>query len=163
MAKEGAGSTDQEIYDVLRALEEALLAYPGCVMVISHDRWFLDRIATHILAVEDDGSVIFTGQVALGAPAWTSQHRVLDTPIFPATGWLELALTVGLSLGLSRIEQLTLTAPLIVTEAPAVIQVVVSAADERVLGRAPPVLARRPCSRAAPCPRAGAAAIATCR
>jgi sulfate-transporting ATPase len=40
--------------DTLRALEEALLDYPGCVVVISHDRWFLDRIATHILAFEGD-------------------------------------------------------------------------------------------------------------
>jgi ATPase subunit of ABC transporter with duplicated ATPase domains len=45
--------------ETLRALEEALLAFPGCAMVISHDRWFLDRIATHILAYEDDGGVIF--------------------------------------------------------------------------------------------------------
>ncbi|MEL6710551.1 MAG: energy-dependent translational throttle protein EttA [Pseudomonadota bacterium] len=41
--------------ETLRALEEALLTFPGCVMVISHDRWFLDRIATHILAFEGDG------------------------------------------------------------------------------------------------------------
>jgi ATP-binding cassette ChvD family protein len=41
--------------DTLRALEDALLRFPGCVVVISHDRWFLDRIATHILAFEDDG------------------------------------------------------------------------------------------------------------
>jgi ATP-binding cassette ChvD family protein len=48
--------------ETLRALEEALLAFPGCVMVISHDRWFLDRIATHILAFEGDSSVnFFTG------------------------------------------------------------------------------------------------------
>ena len=40
--------------DTLRALEEALLGYSGCVMVVSHDRWFLDRIATHILAFEGD-------------------------------------------------------------------------------------------------------------
>jgi ATP-binding cassette ChvD family protein len=40
--------------ETLRALEEALLAFPGCVVVISHDRWFLDRIATHILAFEGD-------------------------------------------------------------------------------------------------------------
>jgi sulfate-transporting ATPase len=45
--------------ETLRALEEALLAFPGSAMVISHDRWFLDRIATHILAYEDDGSVVF--------------------------------------------------------------------------------------------------------
>jgi len=45
--------------ETLRALEEALLAFPGSAMVISHDRWFLDRIATHILAFEDDGNTIF--------------------------------------------------------------------------------------------------------
>jgi ATP-binding cassette ChvD family protein len=43
--------------DTLRALEEALLEFPGCVVVISHDRWFLDRIATHILAFEGEGHV----------------------------------------------------------------------------------------------------------
>lgn len=43
--------------DTLRALEEAILNYVGCVVVISHDRWFLDRIATHILAFEGDGYV----------------------------------------------------------------------------------------------------------
>jgi ATPase subunit of ABC transporter with duplicated ATPase domains len=45
--------------ETLRALEEALLDFAGCVMVISHDRWFLDRIATHILSFEDDGEVVF--------------------------------------------------------------------------------------------------------
>ena len=45
--------------ETLRALEEAILAFPGSAMVISHDRWFLDRVATHILAYEDDGSVVF--------------------------------------------------------------------------------------------------------
>ena len=40
--------------ETLRALEEALLTFPGCAVVISHDRWFLDRIATHILAFEGD-------------------------------------------------------------------------------------------------------------
>jgi len=43
--------------ETLRALEEAILAFPGCVVVISHDRWFLDRIATHILAFEGDSRV----------------------------------------------------------------------------------------------------------
>jgi len=43
--------------DTLRALEEALLSFPGCVVVISHDRWFLDRIATHVLAFEGDSEV----------------------------------------------------------------------------------------------------------
>jgi ATPase subunit of ABC transporter with duplicated ATPase domains len=45
--------------ETLRALEEALLAFPGCVIVISHDRWFLDRIATHILAYEGDSKAVF--------------------------------------------------------------------------------------------------------
>ncbi len=43
--------------ETLRALEEALLAFPGCVLVTSHDRWFLDRIATHVLAFEGDSHV----------------------------------------------------------------------------------------------------------
>jgi ATP-binding cassette ChvD family protein len=43
--------------DTLRALEEALLGFPGCAVVISHDRWFLDRIATHVLAFEGDSEV----------------------------------------------------------------------------------------------------------
>ena len=43
--------------DTLRALEEALLDFPGCAVVITHDRWFLDRIATHILAFEGDSHV----------------------------------------------------------------------------------------------------------
>ncbi len=43
--------------DTLRALEDALLGFPGCAVVISHDRWFLDRIATHILAFEGESDV----------------------------------------------------------------------------------------------------------
>jgi len=51
--------------ETLRALEEAILAFPGCVVVISHDRWFLDRIATHILAFEGDSQVTwFEGNYA---------------------------------------------------------------------------------------------------
>jgi ATP-binding cassette ChvD family protein len=51
--------------DTLRALEEALLEFVGCVVVISHDRWFLDRIATHMLAFEDEGRVVwFEGNYA---------------------------------------------------------------------------------------------------
>ena len=46
--------------DTLRALEDALLGFVGCVVVISHDRWFLDRIATHILAFEDEGRVVWS-------------------------------------------------------------------------------------------------------
>ena len=51
--------------DTLRALEDALLDFAGCALVISHDRWFLDRIATHILAFEDEGKVVwFEGNYA---------------------------------------------------------------------------------------------------
>ncbi len=54
-------SNDLDV-ETLRALEEALLEFPGCALVISHDRWFLDRIATHILSFEDDSHVeFFTG------------------------------------------------------------------------------------------------------
>src|SRR5690606_34320725 len=65
MLKQGANlilldepSNDLDV-DTLRALEEAILDFPGCVAVISHDRWFLDRIATHILAFEGDSQVVW--------------------------------------------------------------------------------------------------------
>ena len=45
--------------DTLRALEQALLAFPGCAVIISHDRWFLDRVATHVLAFEGDSQVVW--------------------------------------------------------------------------------------------------------
>ncbi|NKI19567.1 energy-dependent translational throttle protein EttA [Spongiibacter sp. KMU-166] len=51
-------SNDLDV-ETLRALEDALLDFPGCAMVISHDRWFLDRIATHIMAYEGDSDVVF--------------------------------------------------------------------------------------------------------
>ena len=58
--------------DTLRALEEALLAFPGCAVVISHDRWFLDRIATHVLAFEGDSEVEwFEGNFE----AWSAARR----------------------------------------------------------------------------------------
>ena len=61
----------------LRALEEALLAFPGCAVVISHDRWFLDRIATHILAFEGDSQVTwFEGNYA---DYEADRHRRLGT------------------------------------------------------------------------------------
>jgi len=76
--------------ETLRALEEALLAFPGCAVVISHDRWFLDRIATHILAFEGDSQVVwFEGNYAdyeadrhrrLGAQA-DSPHRIEYKPL----------------------------------------------------------------------------------
>src|SRR5213596_1489697 len=51
--------------DTLRALEDALVDFAGCALVITHDRWFLDRIATHILAFEDEGKVVwFEGNYA---------------------------------------------------------------------------------------------------
>ncbi|MGH8311705.1 MAG: energy-dependent translational throttle protein EttA, partial [Gammaproteobacteria bacterium] len=71
--------------ETLRALEEALLAFPGCAVVISHDRWFLDRVATHMLAFEGDSKVVwFEGNYAdyeadrkrrLGADA-DQPHRI---------------------------------------------------------------------------------------
>ena len=51
-------SNDLDV-ETLRALEDALLEFAGCVLVISHDRWFLDRIATHILAFEGNSQVTF--------------------------------------------------------------------------------------------------------
>ncbi len=63
--------------ETLRALEEAILAFPGCVVVISHDRWFLDRIATHILAFEGDSQVTwFEGNYA---DYEEDRHRRLGT------------------------------------------------------------------------------------
>jgi sulfate-transporting ATPase len=54
-------SNDLDV-ETLRALEDALLEYAGCVLVISHDRWFLDRICTHILSCEGDSQwSFFTG------------------------------------------------------------------------------------------------------
>jgi ATPase subunit of ABC transporter with duplicated ATPase domains len=47
--------------ETLRALEQAINSFPGCAMIISHDRWFLDRVATHILAFNDDGIRWFEG------------------------------------------------------------------------------------------------------
>ena len=76
--------------DTLRALEEALLGYSGCVMVISHDRWFLDRVATHILSFEGDSQVVwFEGNYQvyeadkkrrLGADA-DQPHRIKYKPL----------------------------------------------------------------------------------
>jgi energy-dependent translational throttle protein EttA len=76
--------------DTLRALEDALLAFPGCVVVISHDRWFLDRIATHVLAFEGDSEARwFEGNFSeyeaerrkrLGADA-DQPHRIKYKPL----------------------------------------------------------------------------------
>ena len=79
--------------DTLRALEEALLDFAGCAVVISHDRWFLDRIATHILAFEGESQVVwFTGsyeeyeanrRARLGADA-DQPHRIKYKPLVRA-------------------------------------------------------------------------------
>ena len=76
--------------DTLRALEEALLEFPGCAVIITHDRWFLDRVATHILAFEGDSQVVwFEGNYAdyeadrrrrLGAEA-DQPHRICYKPL----------------------------------------------------------------------------------
>ncbi|HRW60830.1 MAG TPA: energy-dependent translational throttle protein EttA [Defluviicoccus sp.] len=76
--------------DTLRALEEALLSFAGCAVIISHDRWFLDRIATHILAFEGDSQVVwFEGNYQdyevdrhrrLGADA-DQPHRIKYKPL----------------------------------------------------------------------------------
>jgi sulfate-transporting ATPase len=76
--------------DTLRAFEEALLEYPGCAVIITHDRWFLDRVATHILAFEGDSQVVwFEGNYAdyeadrrrrLGTEA-DQPHRIRYKPL----------------------------------------------------------------------------------
>jgi ATPase subunit of ABC transporter with duplicated ATPase domains len=76
--------------DTLRALEEALLDFPGCAVIITHDRWFLDRVATHILAFEGNSQVVwFEGNYAdyeadrrrrLGAEA-DQPHRIRYKPL----------------------------------------------------------------------------------
>jgi energy-dependent translational throttle protein EttA len=76
--------------DTLRALEDGLLTFPGCAVVISHDRWFLDRIATHVLAFEDEANVVwFEGNFSeyeadrrkrLGADA-DQPHRLRYKPL----------------------------------------------------------------------------------
>ncbi len=63
--------------DTLRALEEALLAFPGCAVVISHDRWFLDRVATHVLAFEGDSQVRWFEGNFTEYDAW--RHEVLGS------------------------------------------------------------------------------------
>ena len=76
--------------ETLRALEEALLVFPGCALITSHDRWFLDRIATHIIAFEGDSQVVwFEGNYddyeadrrrRLGAAA-DQPHRIKYRPL----------------------------------------------------------------------------------
>jgi ATPase subunit of ABC transporter with duplicated ATPase domains len=76
--------------DTLRALEDALVSFAGCAVVVSHDRWFLDRIATHVLAFEGDSEVrFFEGNFSdyetdrharLGAEA-DQPHRIKYRPL----------------------------------------------------------------------------------
>jgi energy-dependent translational throttle protein EttA len=96
MLKEGANlllldePTNDLDVDTLRALEEGLIDYPGCAVVITHDRWFLDRVATHILAFEGDSQTVwFEGNYAdydadrkrrLGAAA-DQPHRIKYKPL----------------------------------------------------------------------------------
>ena len=96
MLKEGANlllldePTNDLDVDTLRALEEGLLDYPGCAVIITHDRWFLDRVATHILAFEGDSQTVwFEGNYAdyeadrrrrLGAAA-EQPHRIKYKPL----------------------------------------------------------------------------------
>ncbi|MGB9153979.1 MAG: energy-dependent translational throttle protein EttA [Alphaproteobacteria bacterium] len=82
-------SNDLDV-DTLRALEDAIVAFPGCVVVITHDRWFMDRVATHILAFEGDSQVVwFEGNYQdyevdrhrrLGAAA-DQPHRIKYKPL----------------------------------------------------------------------------------
>jgi sulfate-transporting ATPase len=97
MLKEGANlllldePTNDLDVDTLRALEEGLLDYPGCAVIITHDRWFLDRVATHILAFEGDSQTVwFEGNYAdyeadrkrrLGAAAAEQPHRIKYKPL----------------------------------------------------------------------------------
>ena len=99
MLKEGANlllldePTNDLDVDTLRALEEALLDFPGCAVIISHDRWFLDRVATHMLAFEGDSQALwFEGNYAdyesdrrrrLGAEA-LQPHRIKYKPLVRA-------------------------------------------------------------------------------
>ena len=86
-AAENRRSVNQE---AIALLEEALLQFPGCAVIISHDRWFLDRIATHMLAFEGDSQVVwFEGNYAeyladrrkrLGVDADTP-HRIKYRPL----------------------------------------------------------------------------------
>jgi sulfate-transporting ATPase len=99
MLKQGANvllldePTNDLDVDTLRALEDGLIEFPGCAVVISHDRWFLDRIATHILAFEGDSEVVwFEGNYAdyeadkkrrLGVEA-DQPHRIKYKPLVRA-------------------------------------------------------------------------------
>src|SRR5262249_38242201 len=84
------GATNDLDGRTVRALEEALLEFPGCAVVISHDRWFLDRVATHVLAFEGDSEVRwFEGNFSdyetdrkkrLGADA-DQPHRIKYKPL----------------------------------------------------------------------------------
>ena len=77
-------SNDLDV-DTLRALEEALIAFPGCAVVISHDRWFLDRICTHILAFEGDSQIhdFAPGKVRFFEGNWTEYETFMTSRYGP--------------------------------------------------------------------------------
>jgi energy-dependent translational throttle protein EttA len=77
-------SNDLDV-DTLRALEEALIAFPGCAVVISHDRWFLDRICTHILAFEGESQVhdFAPGKVRFLEGNWTEYETFMTSRYGP--------------------------------------------------------------------------------
>jgi ATP-binding cassette subfamily F protein uup len=65
--------------NTLRALEEALCAFYGCVLLVSHDRWFLDRVATHVLYLDDrGGAFLHTGDVSSLLDRWSPDEGVVD-------------------------------------------------------------------------------------
>ena len=92
--------------DTLRALEDALLDFAGCAVVISHDRWFLDRIATHILAFEGDSQVTWYEGSYEEYAAWVKEtrgaealepHRIKYKPLVPRVMQAPLAVSTSCS------------------------------------------------------------------
>ena len=71
-------SNDLDV-DTLRSLEEALVDFVGSAVVVSHDRWFLDRVCTHTLAFEADGSVEFFEGGVSQYTAWAAENRKVRT------------------------------------------------------------------------------------
>jgi len=88
MVKEGANvllldePTNDLDVNTMRALEDAIDTFAGCIMVISHDRWFLDRVCTHILAFESDGEVVWYDGNWSEYAEWRRQKygKEADTP-----------------------------------------------------------------------------------
>ena len=107
-------SNDLDV-ETLRALEEALLEFAGCALVTSHDRWFLDRIATHILAFEGDSKVVFFDgnyneyeadkRKRLGEEA-ARPHRISSTKSYSVLRRISIRECAGLSSCISYVRQL---------------------------------------------------------